>query len=189
MSILFHFIYLYEGVSCILSLIEVFWFCYTIGSSFDLCCFLAIRSFASKTNQTVLVALYPGGEAGKNNPNILGCDANELGLRSWLEERGHNLIVTTDKDDPGCEFEKHLPEANVVISQPFWPAYITAERINQAPNLKLAVTAGVFFSFFLFLLSPPSYHQPSTSLPPSHHHHHHLFIVGWIRSCRSRGGV
>lgn len=103
----------------------------------------SFRGFASKANQTVLVALYPGGEAGKNNPNILGCDANELGLRSWLEERGHNLIVTTDKDNPGCEFEKHLPEANVVISQPFWPAYITAERISQAPNLKLAVTAGV----------------------------------------------
>jgi formate dehydrogenase len=31
----------------------------------------------------------------------------------------------------------------VVISQPFWPAYLTAERIAKAPNLKLAVTAGI----------------------------------------------
>jgi len=30
-----------------------------------------------------------------------------------------------------------------VISQPFWPAYLTSERIAKAPNLKLAVTAGV----------------------------------------------
>jgi formate dehydrogenase len=30
-----------------------------------------------------------------------------------------------------------------VISQPFWPAYLTAERIAKAPNLKLAVTAGI----------------------------------------------
>jgi len=34
-------------------------------------------------------------------------------------------------------------DADVVISQPFWPAYLTAERIEKAPNLKLAVTAGI----------------------------------------------
>ena len=31
----------------------------------------------------------------------------------------------------------------MVISQPFWPAYLTAERIAAAPNLKLAITAGI----------------------------------------------
>jgi formate dehydrogenase len=31
----------------------------------------------------------------------------------------------------------------VVISQPFWPAYLTAERIARAPKLKLALTAGI----------------------------------------------
>ena len=36
-----------------------------------------------------------------------------------------------------------FPEAEVVISQPFWPAYLTAERIAKAPNLKLAITAGI----------------------------------------------
>ena len=35
------------------------------------------------------------------------------------------------------------PDAEVVISQPFWPAYLTAERIAKAPNLKLAITAGI----------------------------------------------
>jgi formate dehydrogenase len=30
-----------------------------------------------------------------------------------------------------------------VISQPFWPAYLTAERIARAPHLKLALTAGI----------------------------------------------
>ena len=44
---------------------------------------------------------------------------------------------------PGLEFEQRLPEADVVISQPFWPAYLTAERIAKAPNLKLAITAGI----------------------------------------------
>jgi len=40
-------------------------------------------------------------------------------------------------------FERELPTAEVVISQPFWPAYLTAERIAKAPKLKLAVTAGI----------------------------------------------
>ncbi len=30
-----------------------------------------------------------------------------------------------------------------MISQPFWPAYLTAERIAKAPKLKLAITAGI----------------------------------------------
>jgi formate dehydrogenase len=40
-------------------------------------------------------------------------------------------------------FERELPRADIVISQPFWPAYLTAERIAKAPNLKLALTAGI----------------------------------------------
>ena len=62
---------------------------------------------------------------------------------AFLEERGHTLIVTADKDGPDSEFERRLPDADVVISQPFWPAYLTAERIAKAPNLKLAITAGI----------------------------------------------
>jgi formate dehydrogenase len=74
---------------------------------------------------------------------LLGSVSGELGLRSFLEERGHELIVTADKDGPDSEFERRLPDADVVISQPFWPAYLTAERIAKAPNLKLAITAGI----------------------------------------------
>jgi formate dehydrogenase len=74
---------------------------------------------------------------------LLGCVSGELGLRRFLEDTGHELIVTADKDGPDSEFERRLPEADVVISQPFWPAYLTAERIAKAPNLKLAITAGI----------------------------------------------
>jgi formate dehydrogenase len=74
---------------------------------------------------------------------LLGSVSGELGLRPFLEERGHELIVTADKDGPDSVFEGELPEAEVVISQPFWPAYLTAERIAKARNLKLAVTAGI----------------------------------------------
>jgi formate dehydrogenase len=74
---------------------------------------------------------------------LLGCVSGELGLRKFLENAGHELIVTADKDGPDSEFERRLPDADVVISQPFWPAYLTAERIASAPNLKLAITAGI----------------------------------------------
>jgi formate dehydrogenase len=74
---------------------------------------------------------------------LLGSVSGELGLRKFLEERGHRLVVTSDKDGPDSAFERELPEAEIVISQPFWPAYLTAERIAKAPNLKLAVTAGI----------------------------------------------
>jgi formate dehydrogenase len=74
---------------------------------------------------------------------LLGCVSGELGLRSFLEERGHRLTVTSDKDGPDSVLEQELPETDIVISQPFWPAYLTADRIAKAPNLKLAITAGV----------------------------------------------
>jgi len=51
--------------------------------------------------------------------------------------------VTSDKDGPDSVLERELPETDIVISQPFWPAYLTAERIAKAPRLKLAITAGV----------------------------------------------
>ena len=52
-------------------------------------------------------------------------------------------MVTSDKDGVNSVFERELPDAEVVISQPFWPAYLTAERIAKAPKLKLAITAGI----------------------------------------------
>jgi formate dehydrogenase len=74
---------------------------------------------------------------------LVGCVSGELGLRDFLEQRGHELIVTSDKDGPDSVFERELPDAEVVISQPFWPAYLTRERIAKAPELKLALTAGI----------------------------------------------
>jgi formate dehydrogenase len=90
---------------------------------------------------------YPGGQTTPSPKDIdftpgqlLGSVSGELGLRSFLESQGHTLVVTSDKEEV---LDRELPEADVVISQPFWPAYLTAERIAKAPNLKLAVTAGI----------------------------------------------
>jgi formate dehydrogenase len=74
---------------------------------------------------------------------LLGSVSGELGLRKYLESLGHELIVTSDKDGENSVFDQHLADAEIVISQPFWPAYLTAERIARAPRLKLAVTAGI----------------------------------------------
>jgi formate dehydrogenase len=74
---------------------------------------------------------------------LLGCVSGELGLRRFLEGAGHSLVVTSDKEGQDSIFDKELPDADVVISQPFWPAYLSAERIAKAPNLKLAITAGI----------------------------------------------
>ena len=74
---------------------------------------------------------------------LVGCVSGELGMRSFLEGLGHELVVTSDKEGPDSVFERELPDAEVVISQPFWPAYLTAERIARAPKLRLALTAGI----------------------------------------------
>ena len=93
---------------------------------------------------------YPDGQtlptpkAVDFNPGeLLGCVSGELGLRKFLEGAGHTLVVTNDKDAPGCTAEKELVDADVVISQPFFPFYLTKERIESAKNLKMAITAGI----------------------------------------------
>src|ERR1700759_4047128 len=93
---------------------------------------------------------YPGGQTLPTPSAIdftpgelLGCVSGALGLRNFLEDAGHRLVVTSDKEGPDSEFERELPDADVVISQPFWPAYLTAERITKAKNLKLGLTAGI----------------------------------------------
>jgi formate dehydrogenase len=96
------------------------------------------------------IARYPDGQTTPTphavdfEPGeLLGSVSGELGLRAYLEGLGHTFVVTSDKDGPDCTFERELRDAEVVISQPFWPAYLTAPRIASAPNLKLAITAGI----------------------------------------------
>jgi formate dehydrogenase len=98
-----------------------------------------------------VIKVYPNGQTlpspratlGFKPGELVGCVSGELGLRPYLEANGHELVVTRDKDSKNSEFDRHLPDADVVISQPFWPAYLTAERIAKAKKLKLALTAGI----------------------------------------------
>jgi formate dehydrogenase len=93
---------------------------------------------------------YPGGQtlptpkAIDFTPgHLLGSVSGELGLRKFLESQGHTLVVTSDKDSANSTFDQELPDAEIVISQPFWPAYLTRDRIAKAPKLRLAITAGI----------------------------------------------
>ena len=88
----------------------------------------------------IVAVLYPGGPAASNTPELLGCAENALGLRQWVESQGHELVAISDTDSG---LEAHLPSTDVLIATPFWPAYITRERIEMSPNLQLLLTAGV----------------------------------------------
>lgn len=93
---------------------------------------------------------YPGGQTAPTPQAIdfipgqlLGSVSGELGLRRFLEDRGHTFVVTSYKEGADSTLDRELPGADVVISQPFWPAYLTPERIAAAPRLRLAITAGI----------------------------------------------
>lgn len=95
-------------------------------------------------------SIYPDGQTLPTPKGIdfkpgtlLGSVSGELGLRKYLEANGHTLVVTSSKDGADSVLDKELHDAEIIISQPFWPAYMTAERIAKAKKLKMIVTAGI----------------------------------------------
>ncbi|KAL9053919.1 MAG: hypothetical protein Q9162_004492 [Coniocarpon cinnabarinum] len=88
-------------------------------------------------------SLLKAGSHARDEPKLLGCTENELGIRQWIESQGHELVTTSDKEGANSTFDKHLVDAEVIITTPFHPGYLTAERLAKAKNLKLAVTAGI----------------------------------------------
>ena len=88
----------------------------------------------------IVSVLYAAGNLAKETPQLLGCAENALGLRGFIEGLGHEYVVLTDKE---AELDEHLSTTNVLITTPFWPAYVTKERIAKALQLRLILTAGV----------------------------------------------
>ncbi|WP_145387181.1 NAD-dependent formate dehydrogenase [Staphylococcus capitis] len=85
-----------------------------------------------------IVALFPETEEGLDN-QLLNTD-KAIGLRDFLKDSDHELVILKNGED---DLDKHISDMDIVISAPFYPAYMTKERIEKAPNLKLAITAGV----------------------------------------------
>jgi len=91
----------------------------------------------------VLLCLYDGREHAEHQPALLGTTERELGIRQWIEEQGHTLVTTSDKEGEESVFERELVDAEVIITTPFHPGYLTADRLVKAKKLKLAITAGI----------------------------------------------
>jgi len=91
----------------------------------------------------ILAVLYKGHKAAQEEPRLLGTVENKLGIGEWVTSQGHELIVTDDKEGPESDFQKHIVRAEVLITTPFHPGYLTADLLAKAKNLKLCITAGV----------------------------------------------
>lgn len=106
----------------------------------------ALGSRAAHTSagsKKIVGVFYKAGEYADKNPNFVGCVEGALGIRNWLESKGHHYIVTDDKEGLNSELEKHIEDMHVLITTPFHPAYVSAERIKKAKNLELLLTAGI----------------------------------------------
>jgi formate dehydrogenase len=88
----------------------------------------------------IVMVLYPGGAAARENAQILGAAENALGLRSELEGAGHKVVTLSDKE---AGLDRELPDTDVLVTTPFWPAYVTRARLAASPKLRLILTAGV----------------------------------------------
>ena len=84
----------------------------------------------------VVYVSYPGPSA----PEVPATAENALGLRDFLESQGHELVSTSETGD---ELDRHLGDAEVLITTPFWPVYLSRERVAKASALRLVVTAGI----------------------------------------------
>ena len=58
-------------------------------------------------------------DADNQVPELLGTTENELGIRSWLEEQGHTLVTTSDKEGENSKFDQELVDAEIIITTPY----------------------------------------------------------------------
>lgn len=64
-----------------------------------------------------------GHEHAKEEPRMLGTTENELGIRKWLEDQGHTLVTTSDKEGENSKFDQELVDAEVIITTPWVQPY------------------------------------------------------------------
>ncbi len=66
----------------------------------------------------LLIPLSQGHEHAREVPEMLGTTENELGLRKWLEEQGHTLVTTSDKEGENSKFDQELVDSEIIITTP-----------------------------------------------------------------------
>ncbi|MBA4603768.1 NAD-dependent formate dehydrogenase [Thermoactinomyces mirandus] len=85
-----------------------------------------------------IVAVFPETPPNEKNSPLLSAE-KALNLPSFFSGTGHEIVVLTD---PG-ELDSRLEDMSVFICSPFYPAYLTRDRIERAGQLNLVITAGV----------------------------------------------
>uniref|UniRef100_A0A0W0GCT0 Putative NAD-dependent formate dehydrogenase n=1 Tax=Moniliophthora roreri TaxID=221103 RepID=A0A0W0GCT0_MONRR len=95
----------------------------------------------------VLAILYNGFKAAQQELRLLGtvenkacCSLDDHYLRTqihWIH------IVSSSKEGPDSDLQKHIEDAEVLITTLFHPSYLTQDLIQKAKNLKICITAGV----------------------------------------------
>jgi len=69
-------------------------------------------------------------------PELLGTTENELGLRKWLEDQGHTLVTTSDKEGEDSTFDKELVDAEIIITTPYviTPYFLALQTRTEPGN-------------------------------------------------------
>jgi formate dehydrogenase len=88
----------------------------------------------------IVYVSYPASDREPADGGVPASAENALGLRPHLEDAGHTLVATSDT---GEELDRELADADVLVTTPFWPVYLDSDRMENAPNLRLVLTAGV----------------------------------------------
>lgn len=73
---------------------------------------------------------------------MLGTTENELGIRKWLEDQGHTLVTTSDKEGENSKFDQELVDAEVIITTPYVPPPPPAARRSTFTSTQWPVATG-----------------------------------------------
>ncbi|ESK87350.1 formate dehydrogenase, partial [Moniliophthora roreri MCA 2997] len=76
----------------------------------------------------VLAILYNGFKAAQQEPRLLGTVENKA---CYSLARGHEFIVSSSKEGPDSDLQKHIEDAEVLITTPFHPGYLTRDLIQK----------------------------------------------------------
>lgn len=88
----------------------------------------------------IVAVLPPVVELPEPSPGYLFNVEKAYNLHEYFASKGHEFVTISDANE---SLEPHLADMSIFICSPFYPAYLTKEKINRSPKLKLALTAGV----------------------------------------------
>jgi len=76
-------------------------------------------------------------------PELLGTTENELGIRKWLEDQGHTLVTTSDKEGENSKFDQELVDAEIIITTPYVVCPIGRSVLTIAASIQVTLPPNV----------------------------------------------